>query len=346
MTFDIRTADTRTLLGVVNALYQPSTWLLDKFFPSAVQFEDQYIHFDKIVEGRKLAPFVHPDVKASRQQSGATQVSSIEAPYIKLDEAVKPGRALKRRAGEPLGGDLTPEERFNAIALDILDGQRKKILRTKEWMAAQMLVNGKVTLTGEGYAEPIVLDFNRDATLDVALTGGDRWGEAGVSVLDDLEDWAINVQDACGVAPNEVVMDLSAWRKARKDTAFLEALDNRRGGGNAQIELGPISPDDVSHARYVGTSGDFDFYVYQQTYKTETGTVAKFLPENTVLMGSAALEGVQAHAAIQSVDTFQPLEMAARTYEERNPDRLIAETQSAPVVFPMNVNGSMRATVG
>lgn len=345
MPIDIRSMDTRSLLGAINELYQPSTWLLDKFFPSTVQFQDQWIHFDQIIEGRKLAPIVHPDVKASRQQSRGYKTTSIEAPYIKLDEVIKPGRALKRRAGEALMGELSPEQRFNAIGLDILDGQRKQILRRKEWMAAQALVQGAITLNGEGYENPIELDFERDSTLEVALLTTARWGETGVSVLDDLEAWAIRVQDKSGVAPTDVVFDLEAWKLARKDTNFREVLDNRRGGGNAQVELGPISPDDVSHARYVGNTGDFDLWVYQQTYETEQGTSAKFLPDNTVIMGSPALEGVQCQGAIQSVDTFQPLEIAPRVYEERNPDRAICETQSAPVVVPMRPNASFRATV-
>lgn len=345
MPIDIRAMDTRSLLGAINELYQPSTWLLDKFFPNTVQFTDQFIHFDQVIEGRKLAPIVHPDVKAARQQSRGYKTTSIEAPYIKLDEAIKPGRALKRRAGEALMGDLTPEQRFNAIGLDILDLQRKQVLRRKEWMAAQALVNGAITLQGEGYPEPLELDFERDSTLEVALLTTARWGEAGVSVLDDLESWGIRVQEKSGVAPTDVVFDLEAWKLARKDTNFREVLDNRRGGGNAQVELGPISPDDVSHARYVGNTGDFDIWVYQQTYETEAGAVAKFLPDHTVIMGSAAIEGVQAHAAIQSVDTFEPLDLAPRVYTEKNPDRAIAETQSAPVVFPMRANASFRATV-
>ncbi len=346
MTINIRTADTRTLIGAVNTIYQPSTWLLDRYFPMAVNFDDEWIHFDQIIEDRKLAPFVHPDAKAFRQQSGGYNTSSVKAPYIKLDEPIKPSRALKRRAGEQLMGELSPEQRFNAIGLDILDNQRKQVLRRKEWMAAQMLTFGRMELSGIGYEKPILIDFERNSNLEVGLTGADRWGEPGFSVLDDLEDWAIRTQDECGVAPTEVTLDLEAWKLARKDANFREVLDNRRGGGNAQVELGPISPDDISHARHVGNTGDFDIFVYQQTYKTEEGAVAKFLPDYSVLMTSPAIEGVQAHAAIESVDTMLPLELFHRVYPERNPDKFIAETQSAPIVFPMNTNASFRAFVG
>lgn len=344
MTINIRSADTRTLIGAINSLYQPSTWLLDRYFQIGINFDDEWIHFDQIVEDRKLAPFVHPDVKAARQQSGGYHTSSIKAPYIKLDEAIKPGRALKRRAGEQLMGELSPQERFNAIGLDILDNQRKQILRRKEWMAAQMLVHAKMELTGEGYDNPIVLDFERSSDLEVALTTTARWGESGVKVLDDLENWALKVQEECGVAPTEVTMDIEAWKLARQDPDLRERLDNRRGT-TSQVELMPIKVDDISHARFVGNTGDFDIYVYQQTYKTEENTVAKFLPDYTVLMTSPALQGVQAHAAIQSIDTMVPVEMFPRVYDERNPDRAIAETQSAPVVFPMNTNASLRAFV-
>lgn len=344
MPIDIRSMDTRSLRGAIQDLYQPSTWLLDKFFQISTQFDDEFIHFDQIIEGRKLAPIVHPDMKASRQQSQGYRTSSIQAPYIKLDEPIKPGRALKRRAGEALMGELTPQQRFNAIGLDILDGQRKQILRRMEWMAAQALVNGAITLEGEGYESPIELDFERDASLEVTLLTTARWGEAGFSVLNNLEDWGIAVQDKCGVAPTDVVLDIEAWKLAKDDEKFMDRLDNRRGT-NSQVELMPAMPDDVSHARYLGNTGDFDLWLYQQTYETEAGTSAKFLPNYTVLMGSTAIEGVQAHAAIQSVDTFEPIDLAPRVYEERNPDRAIAETQSAPVCFPMRANASFRATV-
>lgn len=343
---DIRNADTAVLLGAMYNLYRPSTFILDLMFPFTMEFDTEQVLWDEVADSRKMATFTPPNMRANRNQAQGFTTKSVTAPYIKEDGPVKPGRALKRRAGETMLGELSAEERLALLTLDDLLEYERKILRRKEWMACNLLQNGSVTLSGTNYDGNITLDYNRDAALSITLTGVDRWGEAGVSVLDDIEDWAILVQEKCGVAPRIVIMAGSAWRLARQDTEFRESLDNRRGGeASDSVQLGPVVPEDVSHARYVGHSGDFEFWVYEQTVQDDAGSSISLMPTNTVWMVSQAYEGVQAHGAIQTVDSMVPMAMFPRVYPERNPDALIAEIQSAPVLIPMRPNATLRATV-
>src|SRR5690606_7821376 len=127
-------------------------------------------------------------------------------------------------AGERYAGVLSPAARRDAIIADIMADHRADIIRRKEWMAAMALRNGKVVVVGEDYPETEV-DFGRDAALSVTLTSTDRWGETGIKVLDDIEDWAALVQLKSGVAVTDVVLDPSAWKLARADEAFLKVLD-------------------------------------------------------------------------------------------------------------------------
>ena len=335
--------DTRTLFGKVELIRRPKSFLLDTLFPTIQEFETETIDFDIIEGGRELAPFVRPDVPGKPIRTGGYQTKSFRPAYVKPKETIKPGRAMKRRAGEPYNGAMSNAARLEALTLDTLDEQRKSIILRKEWMAAQALDAGQVTVTGEDYPTQIV-DFTRDPALTVALTGSAAWGSAGVKVLDSIEDNAAIVQEKSGSAPSIVIMDPFAWKLARADQDFFNLLDNRRQA-TGQMELGPVALSDETGARYAGSVGDFDFYIYQQTYKVD-GVPTKMIPDNTVFLSGPALQGVQAHGAIQDTKLgLVALEYAPKVWDEDDPSARVAMTQSAPLVVPANVNHSMRIRV-
>lgn len=345
MAIPILASDTRDIRAAVLDLYRPSSFILDLFFPDVMEFDTQYVMWDEVVDGRELAAFSAPDVKATRTQPAGNSTKSTFAPYIKLDTPVKPGRALKRRAGEALGGELSPDERMTALALQDLAGQERAILRRHEWMACQLLDGGSFSMTGEGYDGTVTFDFGRAAGHNIALTGADRWGESGVNISDEIEDYAEIVGAESGVYPNIAIVDGEAAKLLRNDTKIREALDNTRGmGPTSGLELGPLNPDDVSHAAYLGTIGSLEFWKYSQVYE-QGGSRQKFMPANTLWLGSRALEGVRAYGAIQTVDSMQPADFFQRVYPERNPDAMIAETQSACLPVPLRKNASMRVRV-
>lgn len=336
--------DTHTLARVMDErIDTPSTFLLDLFFGEVQNFDTETIDFDLIKTGRKLAPFVHPDASAKPSKSGGYITKSFKPANIKLLEVIKPGRAMKRMAGERYAGDMTPVERMDAVTVDVLAAQERAFLFRLEWMAAQALRFGKVDVEGEDYPKQTV-DYERDASLSVTLTAGNRWGQTGVKPLDSIETWAQATQDKCGIAPVTVVMGGGAWKLARADEDFRKVLDIRRqASGN--VELGPIKMDDVSRARYVGSIGDFEFWVYQQSYENSDGTSARFIDDHNVIMGSPAIEGVRAYGAIQDVTSLVPQDIFRKVYDSENPSRRHAYSESAPLVVPSRVNASFCAKV-
>ena len=336
--------DTHTLARVMDERVDtPSTFLLDLFFPTVQNFDTESIDFDLIKTGRKLAPFVHPDASAKPSRSGGYITKSFKPANVKLLEVVKPGRAMKRMAGERYAGDMSPVERMDAVMVDVLAAQERAFLFRLEWMAAQALRFGKVKVEGEDYPTQVV-DYERDASLSVGLTGAARWGQAGVKPLDSIESWAQATQDKCGIAPGTVVMGGGAWKLARADEDFRKVLDVRRqASGN--VELGPIKPDDVTRARYVGSIGDFEFWVYQQSFEQDGGTSERFIDDFNVIMGSPAIEGVRAFGAIQDVTSLVSQEIFRKVYDTENPSRRHAYSESAPLVVPSRVNASFCAKV-
>jgi len=97
---------------------------------------------------------------------------------------------------------------------------------------------------------------------------------------------------------------------------------------------------------YQGSIGQFNFYTYADWYVDDAGNTQPMLPANTVLLGGMGLEGIQAHGAIQDdAAGLQAMEFFAKSWVPNDPPVRQVMTQSAPLVVPCNVNGSLAATV-
>lgn len=334
---------TRQLVKLVEDIRRPRTFLLDTFFPEVQIFDTEVIDFDLLTSGRKLAPFVSPLVAGKPRKERGFVTKTFKPAYVKPKTPIKIGGAMKRRPGERIAGARTPQERHDDAVMEALEDHLDEITRRKEWMAASALDTGTVIVEGEDFPKQEV-DFGRHADLTVTLTLGDRWGQAGINVLDTIEAWAQKVQDISGAVSNQVVMDPKAWQIARADEAFLKLLDNRRQA-TGNVELGPVTAP-LTGARSVGNIGDFDFWVYQEVYEDEAGVAQKLLPDYTVFLGGAQIEGVQAHGAIQDPRAgLAAMEAYPSNWVENDPPLEFAMTQSAPLVIPSRVNASFRARV-
>ena len=95
-----------------------------------------------------------------------------------------------------------------ALATDMVD-QLEMLTRRIELMAVEALRTGSITVTGEDYPTQVV-NFGRAASLTKALTSAARWGETGVSPLDSLRTWSLEVAQASGATANVAIMDTKA----------------------------------------------------------------------------------------------------------------------------------------
>lgn len=334
----IATYDTQTLIGVVQSLDRYEPFLLSMFFPNVITFDTSFISYDLISDDSRLAPFVSPMVAGKAMKAkGGTQKKFTPA-YLKPKETVDPERVMTRRAGEVIGGTLSPAQRRNAIIADILDGQRRKIMQRLEHMAAQVLLNGSITVAGDDYPA-VVVDYQRAGGNTIALTSGARWGEATAKPLDDIEAWG-----AQAIAPiTTLVMDRKAYRNFALNTDVQKLLDGRR---NSRSEL-EVGPDNGNLFSYKGALGsDIEIWVYSGYYRDESGNKVNYLPDNTVIAGSAAIDGVRAFGAIlDPAAGYQALEMFPKNWVSEDPAVEFIMTQSAPLIIPRRPDASMAITV-
>lgn len=340
----MNTYDTATLLGVVRTL-KPSqlNFWLSLAFPRVVTSTDKSIDFDTLTRSRRMAPFVAPNVAGKVISEEGYSTKKFSPAYVKPKSVVDPQHVFKRMAGEAYGGMMSPDQRRNAIVADILATQREMIERRWEWMAAQAILNGAVTVAGDEYPS-VTIDFGRNANHTVTLGTGARWGDAGVVPLDSIEGWSETVFANSGYAPTMVIMGSSAWTAFRKNTDLEKKLDLRRGTSSINIDIGPSSGEAV---QYRGSDGAREYWTYNDFYEDANGTPTRMMdPRDVLLLNPAGVEGIRAFGAILDPRTgYQALPLYPKMWMSEDPAAEYIMSQSAPLMVVARPDASLRARV-
>lgn len=343
--------DTATMLGVLRderAMQPPSNYWLSLCFPSVVTFDTEYVDFGRVTDTRKLAPLVVPTAQGVPIYSAAERMTRVKPAYVKPKDPVTATRMIRRQAGigELTGTPLSPQARYNAIVADIIRQHRWSIERRWEWLAGQAIQFGAVTLEDENYPRTVV-DFLRAANHTITLGAGNRWGDAGVSIADNVQTWVTRMRLAVFGGPaTRLTIGSAVWDVMRKDTEIraMMGLDLRPYNNGVNLNLGLREGTDVE---YVGNlSSTLPVYVYSDFYQNPDGsTVAMMDPRDVVLTGSN-VQGVRCFGAIQDKAAgFQSLPIFPKMWDQEDPSATFVMHQSAPLMVPVNPNNTLRARV-
>ncbi|ARK42646.1 major capsid protein [Burkholderia pseudomallei] len=343
--------DTNTLIQVVPNLKLAQQFLLDKFFPNIVTSDTEKVSIDIDVGKRRMAPFVSPLVEGKLVEQRRYQTNEFTPAYIKDKRAPDLLKPVRRMIGERIGGELTGEEREMANLYAEMADQVDILNRRLEWMAAQALSTGTVTVSGEGY-ETVVVDFGRDASLTVALTGNQTWTSANVkadgtgtsSPSTYIDAWQRQILKTSGAKVTDIIFTTSAWEGFKLDPALkgailfpaLSPLGNVINPG-AQIEQGAV---------YMGHWGQYDLWLYNDWYVNDNNQEVPMLTDGTVIMSGANLLGTRAFGMIKDpAFNYRALPYAPKTWVSEDPAQRYIMMQSSPIVIPSRVNASFAATV-
>lgn len=357
----IGTYDRVELIQVVDNLKTASSFLLDHCFPNEIEAQAPQVAVDIDVGKRRMAPFVSPLVEGKPVESRQFQTHLYTPPTIKdlrVPDLLKP---LRRQIGERIGGDTSLRNRVEEnIRYEFAD-QIDMINRRLEWMAAQSLVSGKVEVKGDGY-EGDIIDFQRDPSLTMALSGAAQWGQSGVSPTDNITNWAMHVLEKSGSMPREIYFSVSAWRAFMADPklnnyVFQRALVDPR---SEQIALGGRLPK--KGGIYMGPWDQFELYLYADWYidvqRDSNGAPVldsngrpieierPMIPDGSIILSGPDLQGTRTYGLIQDpYFNMQPLAYAPKLWYAENPGQINMLMQSAPLMIPSRVNASMSVSV-
>jgi hypothetical protein len=316
--------------------------LLTHFFPAILEEESEEIHFDVETSPRRIAPFVSPLLQGKVVESQGFTTKTYKPAYVKDKRVFNPNRPLQRAMGEALTGALSPEQRIARLVATDLADQIAMLRRRKLVMASEILRTGKVTIVGEGFPTQLI-DFGRAAGHTKTLVGAARWGEAGISPIENVEDWGLEVLQKSGAAVADVVMDVLAWRLFKADAKFEKTVDLLRVTGVGPIDVSPRIQEGMVLR---GTVGDVRLWTHASWYIDEAGVEQKLIPDHTVIMSSASMQGVQQHGAIRDEEAgFQAMEFYPKSWVEKDPSVRMLLGQSAPLLVPYRPDASLAATV-
>ncbi|NNP68956.1 capsid protein [Acinetobacter sp. Ac_5812] len=336
---------TAALVQVVPNLKRAQKFLLDKFFPNIVESDTEEVDIDVDVGKRRLAPFCSPLVEGKLVESRTYQTDRFKPAYIKDKRVPDLRKPVRRQIGERIGGgELTPEKRMQANIGFEMEDQVDMVDRRMEWMAAQALTTGKVTVKGDGFPTTVI-DFGRAPSLTLTLAGAAKWGQPGVSPSSDIEKWAHEMLKQSGGVGTDLVFTTTSWTHFKNDETVKTTIwyPGNGGSGNninvgAQIERGAV---------YKGRWGNYDLWVYNDWYiDPDDNQEYPMITDGTVVMSGADLMGTRAFGMIvDPAFNYGPLAYAPKMWLNQDPAQLYLLMQSAPLVIPSRVNASFSARV-
>jgi len=340
------------LIQVVPTLKRPVKFLLDKFFPNIQVSETEFVAIDIDIGKRRIAPFVSPLVEGKLVEQRGRQLNMYKPPYIKDKRAPDLRKPVMRQIGERIGGgELKGAAREMAnINFEMAD-QVDMIDRRLEWMAAQVLQTGTVTVAGEGFPTEVI-DFGRDPSLTIALSGANQWGVSANFDNDGydpipqkcIERWQHQVLRLSGAQCSDLVFTTSSWELFMNGSAMQGAIKfpALNSAGNTINPGAQIAPGAV----YKGRWGQYDLWLYNEWFVDEDGEEQPMLVDGTVLMCGPGLMGLRAFGVIMDpAFNYQSLPYAPKTWLKEDPGQRMMMMQSSPLVIPSRVNASLAATV-
>jgi len=335
---------TADLIEVVPTLLSPQTFFLDRYFPNIRMSDTEFVAIDVIIGKRRMSPFVSPLVEGKLVESLRTQTNLFKPPYIKDKRAPDLRRPINRAVGERLmGGGLSAQDRAMANIQFEMEDQVQMIQRRMEWMAVQELRLGTVTVSGDGFPTTTI-EFGRDAANTIVLTGGARWGQAGVSPAANLLTWITQILKSSGAQITDVIMTPDAFDLFIQDVRVQPAIlypvwnpyDNRLNPG-AQA---------VKGALLKGNWGQVQIFVYNDWYVDDNNVEQPMLPAGTVILAGPDIMGVRAFGMIIDPEfNYASMEYAPKTWVTQDPAQRLIMMQSAPLPILGRPNASLGATV-
>jgi len=324
---------------IVRTLDPAFKWLSSTFFGATKQFDTAAIEHDIVEGGQRIAPFVSPIVSGKPTRRLGSRTYQIRPAYIKLADVVTPTESFTRLPGEGYLGTLTPEQRFDRIVAEKIATHDEMIENRIEWMAAQGLFNGSITITDDDYPMSFV-DFERDP--NNTMTAAASWGTAAATPMSDIQTLALQINKSSrGAITNTLVLTGLTYDKLSSNQAFRDQLNKflnlSPSTQNAGFETGPRSAS--RHAQFKGRlAGQYDIWTYDGYFENDVGVSVPFVPANQVLFvanegANSGLEGRRYHGPIMDAEAqMRPMAKFVKAWPNREPSGLNVVTQSSVVL--------------
>lgn len=344
----ISTYSTAEMLEVIKFLPSPSSFWLNLAFRQQVNFETATIDFDQLKGGRRIAPFVAPTSQGKVMKDRGYSTRTFEPAYIKPKFIVDPSRVLTRRPGEAYGGSMSPQARRDAIVADNLREQKEMIMRRWEIMAAEAIIDGQVTVSGEDYPTQVV-SFGRDAGQNVTLLTTNQWDDPASRPYRQMEQYSVQTSRLCGYALTDWILGGNAWNALADHADTEKLLDTNLANGTASLQMGPGAiPDDGAIVQLKGTVGaGIRIWTYSDIYEDDSGNPVQVMDPDVVIgLNPNGVAGVRCFGAILDAEAgYASHDIYPKNWINKDPSVEYVMSQSAPLMVPRRTNATIKLRV-
>lgn len=317
-----------------------STFLKDRYFPDGENFATDEVLVEYKKGNKKLAPFVAPRVGGVTMKRDGYTAKTFAPAYIAPKRPLTIDDLKKKRMGEALYSQMTPEDRASEIMLDDENELDEAIARTENWMAAQLLVNASIIMEAKtenpDVNEEKEIYFYEGDSNDWIYTVDTDWSDTNADILGDIAAMC-RFQAASGVSSKELLVDAVAGNAILNNTKIKELLDNRN------YNIGSIDPVlqeyGVAKLATLNCQGFvIDVLQYAEEYENEQGQSVPYLPKGqaTLLAPACGKTSYGAVSQIESDDEWH-------TYAEKRVPLILTDKKSqskelrlasAPLLMP------------
>ena len=295
--------DTFTLMQAMVRMNQPSSFLVDTFFPvvpaTAVTSK---IAVEYRKGARKLAPFVIPGGNGVNTSRLGSKIDFYEPPMMGPRRVLGVDELMQRTFGEDIYSTKTPEQRANEIlARDLVDLQNMVVNR-KNKMAADILLTGQCQIDGYGADGKVtktdVLKFE-DWTQKLEPTT--KWDQANADIYGDLAEMSNSIQENAGIVPDVAICGKNIMNYILGNEAIMKYIAIPNANNLSMMSFQPRLR--APQIMYIGTimSLNLELYSYMETYVDENGQVQSFIGDDDVIIGITG-RGKQLHGAVTLVE--------------------------------------------
>jgi hypothetical protein len=321
------------MLAALEQMQMPRTFLLDTFFKATETSQTEYVDIDIVKGKRKLAPFVNPLHEGKLIERMGYTTQTFKPPYIKMKKATTAQNYLNRASGESIYGGMSPQQRLaQQLGRDLIE-LTDMITRREEWMAAQALTTGKITVKGDGVDAEI--DFLMANDHKITLSSNDLWSDYTQSdPIANLREWKEKVGKDSGLVPELAIFGTQVLKHFLKNTQVTNLLDKTK------VSLGQIVVSQLANgATYYGNIEGLDIYTYNEYYLDDNGDLQPMVPEDMIIMGSTRARAVRHYAAIQDLQAvLASVRYFPKSWEVEDPSVRWLMVQSAPLVCPHQID--------
>lgn len=321
------------------------TFYLNRFAPTVIESEDEYVLVEMKFAGKEVAPLVMPMEQGQVIYERQTSTKQLTPGYTKMKDIVTPKNAMRRRVGEKVRDQVTPMQRLNAATIEQFKTHDQRLTRLCEMMAAHGFADGKLTLNYKDGRQALV-DFGRAAALTVVLddsAGNEFWSNTNAKIVDQIDTQLKRMSDAeGGVAATDMVMPLDVWQHFKNNAQVKDSLDTDFSGQSGALDRGVTMPEGIVLKGMLGNN--LAVWVDTRTVSVK-GVQTPMQKAKKVTFLSDAVEGAQHFGAILDVEAMMAMRMFSKNWDEKDPSVRIALSQSAPLVAPGNPNATSSMTV-